>query len=100
MLKPLLRKELKELLMEKSILIGMIIVPLIMFPLIGGLTSFGIRSAVTQVAGVQEIGLIDRDNTDLSEVLLPTTLRDNGLKPIILECRERDECVRLSLIHI
>ena len=32
MLKPLLRKELKELLMEKSILIGIIIVPLILFP--------------------------------------------------------------------
>ncbi|OYT66955.1 MAG: hypothetical protein B6U65_04345 [Candidatus Wolframiiraptor sp. EX4484-121] len=96
MLKPLLRKELKELLMERSILIGIIIVPLIMFPLIGGLTSFGVRSAVTQVAGVQEIGLVDRDNTDLSEVLLPATLRDNGLKPIILECRERDECVRIA----
>lgn len=70
MLKPLLRKELKELLMEKSILVGMIIVPLIMFPLIGGLTSLGIKSAVTHVAGVQEIGLVDLDNTDLSGRLL------------------------------
>ena len=96
MLKPLLRKELKELLMEKSILIGMIIVPLIMFPLIGGLTSFGIRSAATHVAGVHEIGLVDLDNTDLSGRLLPNMLRDNGLKPIILDCRERGECVRIA----
>jgi len=94
-LKPLLRKELKELLMEKSILIGIIIVPLILFPLIGGLTSFGVRSAATHVAGVQEIGLVDLDNTDLSKDLL-SMMRDNGLKPIILDCRERAECVRAA----
>ena len=96
MFKPLLRKEVKELLMEKSILIGMIIVPLIMFPLIGGLTSFGMRSAITYVAGVQEIGFIDQDNTDLSGKLLPNILRDNGLKPISLDCRERSECTRIA----
>ncbi|RLG05845.1 MAG: hypothetical protein DRN65_06365, partial [Thaumarchaeota archaeon] len=96
MLKPLLRKEVKELLMERSILIGIIIVPLIMFPLIGGLTSFGMRSAITYVAGVQEIGFIDQDNTDLSEKLLPTILRDNGLKPIPLDCHERSECTRIA----
>jgi ABC-2 type transport system permease protein len=43
-------KELKELVRDPKILLGMIVLPLIMFPVIGGIMSFSIQSAQEQAA--------------------------------------------------
>ena len=45
-----LLKELKELVRDPKILLGMIILPLIMFPVIGGIMNFSIQSAQEQAA--------------------------------------------------
>jgi ABC-2 type transport system permease protein len=43
-------KELKELVRDPKILLGMIVLPLIMFPVIGGIMTFSIQSAQEQAA--------------------------------------------------
>ena len=43
-------KELKELVRDPKILLGMIVVPLIMFPVLGGIMNFSIQSAQEQAA--------------------------------------------------
>jgi ABC-2 type transport system permease protein len=43
-------KELKELVRDPKILLGMIVLPLIMFPVIGGIMNFSIQSAQEQAA--------------------------------------------------
>lgn len=45
-----LLKELKELIRDPKILLGMIIVPLIMFPVLGGIMSYSMQSAQEQAA--------------------------------------------------
>jgi ABC-2 type transport system permease protein len=45
-----LLKELKELIRDPKIFIGMIIIPVIMFPLLGGIMNFSIQSAQESVA--------------------------------------------------
>ena len=93
MLRPLLRKELKELFMERTILIGVIIIPLIIFPLMGGLTSLGMRAAVQQTLAEEEIGLINLDEEGLADDLT-ALLREKGLHTIELRCLELEECVK------
>ncbi len=41
-------KELKELIRDPKILLGMVILPLIMFPVIGGIMNYSIQSAQEQ----------------------------------------------------
>lgn len=43
-----LLKELKELIRDLKILLGMIIVPLIMFPVLGGVMGYTVQSAQAQ----------------------------------------------------
>lgn len=58
----ILVKEIKELVRDPKILIGMIIVPLIMFPLLGGIMSFSVQSAQEQ-AQRAAILVVDNDSS-------------------------------------
>ncbi|MGB9714555.1 MAG: ABC transporter permease [Candidatus Bathyarchaeales archaeon] len=58
-----LLKELKELIRDPKIFIGMIIIPLIMFPLLGGIMNFSIQSAQEAVAKAT-ILIINHDSGD------------------------------------
>lgn len=56
-----LLKELKELIRDPKILLGMIIVPLIMFPILGAVMSFSVQSA-QETAGKTTIIILNHDN--------------------------------------
>lgn len=96
MLLALLKKEVKELLMEKSILIGIVIVPLIIFPVMGGLTGVGMGFAMQRTGQEIAIGIADFDQTNLTTSLLPQLMRDEGIYLIKLNCQSKDECIRVA----
>jgi len=56
-----LLKELKELIRDPKILLGMIIVPLIMFPVLGAVMSFSVESA-KETAGKTALLVLNQDN--------------------------------------
>ncbi|MCD6235722.1 MAG: ABC transporter permease [Thaumarchaeota archaeon] len=99
MLLPLLRKEVKELLLEKSILIGVLIVPLIIFPLMGALTGLGIGTTAQKAMGGITLGVADFDQTNLTKSVLPETLREENIQVVWLKCVQPVECVQAAEKH-
>jgi ABC-2 type transport system permease protein len=63
-----LLKELKELIRDPKILLGMIIVPLIMFPVLGGVMNYSIQSAQEKAAKATLL-VVNNDGGDWSENL-------------------------------
>jgi len=61
-----LLKELKELIRDPKILLGMIIVPLIMFPILGAVMSFSVQSA-QETAGKTTVIVLNHDRGNESE---------------------------------
>ncbi len=96
MLRILLRKEVKELLMERSILIGAIIIPLIVFPLMGALTGLGMSAAMEKAEAGIIIGLADLDKTRLTTAELPGLLKERGIQLIKVECSAEEECIEAA----
>jgi len=96
MLRILLRKEVKELLMERSILFGAIIIPLIIFPLMGALTGLGMSAAMERAEAGLVIGIADLDRTSLTSIELPRLLEEKGLRLIRVECSLEEECVEAA----
>ena len=62
-------KELKELARDPKILLGMIVVPLIMFPLLGGIMNLSIQTAQEQ-AQKAKILIVDNDGGNWSEYFI------------------------------
>ena len=96
MLLILLKKEVKELLMEKSILIGILIVPLIIFPIMGGLTSIGMSTAVQGIRGELIVGIADLDRTNVTMSLLPQVMESEGIRLVELDCPNLKECIHVA----
>jgi ABC-2 type transport system permease protein len=67
-------KELKELIRDPKILLGMVILPLIMFPVIGGIMNYSIQSAQEQ-AKKTPLMVLNNDGGNWSETFI------NSLKP-------------------
>jgi len=65
----ILVKELKELIRDPKVLLGMIIVPLIMFPVLGGIMSFSIQSA-TEQAQKATVLVLNNDKENWSQVFI------------------------------
>lgn len=65
----ILVKELKELMRDPKILLGMIIVPLIMFPVLGAVMSFSIESATEQVRKATVV-VLDNDKGNYSAIFI------------------------------
>ncbi|MEM2396297.1 MAG: ABC transporter permease [Nitrososphaerota archaeon] len=70
-LRALIHKELKELLMEKTILVGVILMPLLLFPTIGGILSFTMIET-TRTGDIETITLAvnDLDKGTYSKLLV------------------------------
>lgn len=98
MLRHLLGKEVKELLMEKSILIGVIIVPLIIFPMMGALTGLGVGAAMEKTMGRIPVGFADLDKTNLTMSVLPKLMEEEGIEVIRVSCLDSSECVEAAMI--
>jgi ABC-2 type transport system permease protein len=65
----ILLKELKELMRDPKILIGMIVLPLIMFPVLGLVMGFAVQSAQTE-AQKATLLVVDNDNGNWSQVFV------------------------------
>lgn len=84
-LKALLYKELKELLMEKTILIGVVLMPLLIFPTLGGVFSFTMMEASrTGDIGTISLAVNDLDNREYSRFLIEK-IRENNIQLIFIE---------------
>lgn len=85
-------KELKELLRDPKILIGIIVVPLIMFPIMG----FAIRGAIEsteQRLQNLEISLVDFDNGFLAENLTDFLSKNAAATIVKIEASSLDEAI-------
>lgn len=99
MLRHLLRKEVKELLMEKSILIGAIIIPLIIFPIMGALTGLGVGAAMEKTMGRVLVGYADLDRTNLTVSVLPKLMGEEGIEAIKIDCLDSSGCVNEAMMR-
>jgi ABC-2 type transport system permease protein len=66
--KAIVLKEIKELVRDPRILVGVILVPLVIFPLIGGLSSIAMESAQREVASIR-VALVDEDRSQYSSLM-------------------------------
>jgi ABC-2 type transport system permease protein len=64
-----LTKELKELIRDPKIIVGMIVVPLIMFPVLGAIMSFSVQSA-TEQAQKATVLVLNNDQGNYSQVFI------------------------------
>ena len=65
----ILLKEIKELVRDPKILLGMIIVPLILFPILGGIMNFSMQSA-KEKAEKASILVLDNDEGNYSKIFI------------------------------
>ena len=65
----ILTKELKELIRDPKILLGMIIVPLVMFPILGGIMSYSMQTAQEQ-AQKATLLVINNDGGNWSDIFI------------------------------
>ena len=65
----ILVKEIKELIRDPKILLGMIIVPLIMFPILGGIMNFSMESA-KEKAEKASVLVLNKDGGYYSELFI------------------------------
>ncbi|MEM1584596.1 MAG: ABC transporter permease [Nitrososphaerota archaeon] len=84
-LRALIHKELKELLMEKTILVGVILMPLLLFPTIGGILSFTMIET-TRTGDIETITLAvnDLDKGTYSKLLVDK-IKENKVEIISAE---------------
>ncbi len=85
----ILIKEMKDLLRDPKILIGMIVVPLAMFPAMGLMFKTGIQSAESKI----QVGIIDLDKEEFSQAFAATLENDPGVELFSLTSENVDEAI-------
>ena len=96
-LKAVISKEVKELIRDPRILLGMIIVPLIMFPIMG----FAMQSIFTQVQeSVKQVtvGVADLDNGNWSQALIENLI-GLGANVTVINASDESQAVQQMQIY-
>lgn len=98
-LRALIYKELKELLMEKTILIGVILMPLLLFPIIGGIFSFTMLET-TRTRDTETITLAVNDlDEGLYSKFLIDKIKESSVEVIFTEgSRKLDELIEKGVL--
>ena len=91
----ILVKELKELLRDPKILLGMIIVPLIMFPVMGGIMSYAMQSAQEE-AEKATVLVLNNDGGNYSEIFIE--FLNFAVKVFVVNNTTPEEAVALDLL--
>lgn len=86
-------KELKELLRDPKILIGMIVVPLVMFPIMGFVIRGSIESTQQRLQTLQ-VGVVDYDQGIFAQ-MLKNFLRSLNVTIANITALDKDEAVRI-----
>jgi ABC-2 type transport system permease protein len=71
----ILIKEMKDLLRDPKIVVGMIVVPLVLFPAMGAMFRTGMRSAESEI----QIGVMNQDTGDFSQQLIKVLQNSPGV---------------------
>jgi len=86
----ILIKEMKDLLRDPKIVIGMIVVPLVMFPAMGAMFRTGIESAEGEI----QLGVIDLDNQEFSKAFITALQNNPSVKLADLESQDTEDAIR------
>lgn len=86
----ILVKEMKDLLRDPKIVIGMIVVPLLMFPAMGAMFRTGIESAESEI----QVGIIDLDDGTFSQEFIDALKNSPGVKLADLKAQNIDEAIK------
>ena len=86
----ILIKEMKDLLRDPKIVIGMIVVPLVMFPAMGAMFRTGIESAESEI----QVGVIDLDNQEFSKAFITALQNNPGVKLADLESQDTEDAIQ------
>lgn len=86
----ILIKEMKDLLRDPKIVLGMVLVPLVMFPAMGLLFKTGIESAEKET----EIALINMDTGQFSDMFITTLGNTPGVKLSDLAAQTVDDAIK------
>lgn len=89
-------KELKELIRDPKILIGIIIIPLIMFPALGVILGYAQQSAVQQALGAN-ILVLNNDGGNWSQTLI-TYLEASNTKIVVINNTSPQQAVTQDLL--
>jgi len=92
----ILVKELKELIRDPKILIGIIIIPIVMFPALGAVLGYAQQTAIEQ-AQETRILILNNDNGNWSQILIDY-LKAAGAKPTILNDLTPQQLVNQGLL--
>ncbi len=86
----ILVKEMKDLLRDPKIVVGMIVVPLLMFPAMGLMFRTGIESAESEI----QVAIIDLDNQEFSREFVTALENSPGVKIADLQSNSVDEAIK------
>jgi len=88
----LIVKEAKDLLRDPKVLVGMVLMPLLLFPIMGSAISISMQSAQEQARYVK-ICIMDLDERTLSQTLVEVLANNRNITVIPIEKRPLDEAV-------
>jgi len=88
-------KELKELIRDPKIFLGMIIVPLIMFPVLGGIMSYSMQSA-QEKAEKASVLVLNNDGGNYSEIFI--NFLNSSVKVFVENNTTPEEAITLDLL--
>ena len=91
----ILIKELKELIRDPKIFLGMIIVPLIIFPVFGGIMSYSMQSA-QEKAEKASVLVLNNDGGKYSEIFI--NFLDSSVKVFVENNTTPEEAITLDLL--
>ncbi len=86
----ILIKEMKDLLRDPKIIVGMVVVPLVLFPAMGAMFRTGIES----VGGETAVGVIDYDSGEFSEFFISVLENDPSVKLYDLGSKDIQEAMK------
>ena len=91
----ILMKELKELIRDPKIFLGMIIVPVIIFPVFGGIMSYSMQSAQEKAAKASVL-VLNNDGGKYSEIFI--SFLDSSVKVFVENNTTPEEAITLDLL--
>lgn len=91
----ILIKELKELIRDPKIFLGMIIIPVIMFPVFGGIMSYSMQSA-QEKAEKASVLVLNNDGGKYSEIFI--NFLDSSVKVFVENNTTPEEAITLDLL--
>ncbi len=92
----ILKKELRELIRDPKIIVGMVIVPLIMFPVLGLVIGYATQSAQEQAAQATLL-VVNNDNGNWSQTFI-TFLQSANVKTMIINNTSAEQVIQQNIL--